>query len=87
MSLLFILDQLVEYYKGSKIIKEIKQNYNKLNKLKIKIDKKSAYLFPESVISESSFVNILETLIASEQNQEYKKLFKSIKDLFVESMA
>ena len=79
----YLFDQ---YYKGNKdLIFDIKQNYNKLSDLKNKIEAKSAFIFPESVISKKDFIYNLDVLINSEKKKENKKIFTNLRELFVES--
>lgn len=79
--------QIKNYCNDKKIIKEIKKSYNKLYKIKEGIDKKSKYMFPESIVPEEEFINFLDYIIGIERNPENKKIFSDIKELFVESLA
>ena len=81
-----LLYQFDQYYKGNKnIIIDIKQNYNKLAELIKKLEAKSAFIFPESIISKKDFIYNLDLLINSEKKKENKIIFNNLKDLFVES--
>ena len=81
-----LLYQFDQYYKGNKnVIIDIKQNYNKLAELIKKLEAKSAFIFPESIISKKDFIYNLDLLINSEKKKENKIIFNNLKELFVES--
>ena len=85
--IMILVTQIDAYYSGKKSsISEINKSYNKFMKLKEKIEEKSSFIFPESIIYKEQFIAKLEYLIKIEEKKENKKLFNNIKDLFVESI-
>ena len=81
-----LVSQFEIYYKGKEhnLITDIIKNYNKLSKLKNKIDENSTFIFPESIIAKEAFISQLDALIKYDQKKENKKVFTNIKELFVE---
>ena len=81
-----LISQIDQYYQGQKaLINDINNNYKKLLKLKNKIEEKSVFSFPESIIKLEKFISNLDVIIKVEQKKENKKVFNNLKELFVES--
>jgi len=89
-SLIPLLDS---YYKEQKpnlkqkLIKDIEQNCYNLSTLINKVNEKSIFIFPESIIPKKDLVNNLDYLINNEKDKNNKKIFKNLRDLFEESFA
>ena len=81
-----LIPQLYKYDSGVKsLINDINQNTIKLGKLVKKLNEKTAYLFPESIISRQKLLLDLDSFIKAEKKKENKKILNNLKDLFVES--
>ena len=78
------LDNLfVKYYEGADVIKIIGADYQKLSKLiKAIDDRKSTYLFPESIIKKENFLNNINVLLSGEKNPNNKAIFIKLNQLF-----
>ena len=79
-----LIPQLDSYSKGQKyLINDISQNCSKLSKLINKINEKSIFIFPESIIPRQNLISFIDELIKNEKkNKDNKKIFLSLRELF-----